>query len=103
MYDAHPSIPGYCFECVPTPLASGGVGLFLDESLNYTVLEKISIEAFQALWVKMSFVKDKNMCGIIYHKHNSPEYFQSYFEDTIERLALVNKVLYVALRCENYS
>lgn len=26
----HPSIPGYVFEYVPTPLASGGAGLFVD-------------------------------------------------------------------------
>ena len=29
----HPNIPGYCFECVPTPLASGGVlhiGMFIE-------------------------------------------------------------------------
>ena len=41
-------IPEYSFEYVPTPLSSGGVGLFIDESLNYRVLEKISNEAFQA-------------------------------------------------------
>lgn len=33
-----------------------GVGFFLDESLSYTVLEKTSTEAFQVLWVEMSFV-----------------------------------------------
>ena len=40
-------IPGYSFEYVPTPLSSGSVGLFIDESLNYRILEKISNEAFQ--------------------------------------------------------
>ena len=45
----HPSIPSYVFEYVPTPLASGGVGLFVDQSLHYTVLEKTSNEAFQAI------------------------------------------------------
>ena len=44
-------IPAYAFEHVPTPLASGGVGLFIDENLNYTVLEKESHEAFQTLWI----------------------------------------------------
>ena len=39
----------HSFECVPTPLSSGDVGLFIDESLNYRILEKISNEAFQAL------------------------------------------------------
>ena len=40
---------GYAFEHVPTPLASGGVGMFIDESLNYHILENTSNEAFQAL------------------------------------------------------
>ena len=28
------NIPGYVFEHVPTPLACGGVGLFVNETLN---------------------------------------------------------------------
>ena len=60
-------IPGYKFEHVPTPLAFGGVGMFIDEMLNYKVLEKTSNEAFQALWVEISFVKKKNViCGVMY-------------------------------------
>ena len=47
------------FEYVPTPLASGGVGLFVDQSLHYTVLEKNSNEAFQAIWIEISFVNHK--------------------------------------------
>ena len=37
---AHPNISGYVFEYVPTPLASGGIGLFVNQSLNYNVLRK---------------------------------------------------------------
>lgn len=44
-----PNIPGYAFEHVLTALACGGVGLFVDETLNYSVLEKVSTESFQAL------------------------------------------------------
>ena len=32
--DFNPSIPGYVFEYVPTPLASGGVGLYINDSLK---------------------------------------------------------------------
>lgn len=46
-------IPGYTFEYVATPLASGGVALFINEGLNHTVLEKVSHEAFQALWIEI--------------------------------------------------
>ena len=35
-------IPGYTFEWVAAPLASGGVALFINGDLNYTVLEKVS-------------------------------------------------------------
>ena len=50
------SFPGYEFEFVPTPLAFGGVGMFIDETLHYTMLQKTSNEAFQALWIELSFV-----------------------------------------------
>ena len=74
--NAHPSIPGYVFEHVPKPLASGGTGLFVDQSLNYNVLEKTSNEAFQALWFEISFFNHNSIvCGIIYRQHNSPDYF----------------------------
>ena len=43
-FDFDPSILGYAFEHVPTPLASGGVGLYINDSLKYTVIEKTSEE-----------------------------------------------------------
>lgn len=45
-YTCNANIPGYVFECAPTPLESGSVGLFVDVTLSYCVLEKISNEAF---------------------------------------------------------
>ena len=51
--DFNPSIPGYVFEYVPTPLASGGVGLYVNDSLKYTVIEKVCDEAFQSLWIEI--------------------------------------------------
>ena len=50
------------------------LGLFVDETLSYSVLEKASTESFQALWIEISFVKKKNVtCGVLYRQHNSPE------------------------------
>ena len=46
-------------------------------------------------WSILSPLGKTIFCCIIYRQHNSPEYFQSYLEDAIERLALENKVLYV--------
>ena len=89
-------ISGYNFEFVPTPLASGGVALFIDDRHGYRILEKASNEAFQALWVEISFVKKKNIiCGVVYRQHNSPERFQKYFEETIEKFAALGKQICV--------
>lgn len=98
------SIPGFVFEYVPTPLAAGGVGLFVDQSLDYIVLEKTSNEAFQALWI----VSHTNIAWrIIYRQHNSLEYFQWYFEETIEKLVSGDNAVYIMgdfniglLKCE---
>ena len=74
--DYHPSIPGYCFEFAPTPVAPGGVGMFIDENVKYRIIEKVSSRAFQALWVELQFeMKSNIICGVIYRQHNSPESF----------------------------
>lgn len=89
-----PNIPDYAFEHVPTPLACGGVGPFVDETLNYPVLEKVSTESFQALWIKISFVNQKNViCGIMYRQHNSPERFLKYMEEANVKFSSTGKSL----------
>ena len=94
--DFDPSIPGYVFEYVPTPLASGGVGLYINDSLKYTVIEKTSEEAFQAFWIEIQFLRKSNIiCGIIYRQHNSPHRFQEYFDLTLEKLISSNKSVYI--------
>ena len=60
-------IPSYVFEYIPTPLASGGVGMFIDESLDYRILEKTSTEAFQVLLTELSFVNKQNVIGGIFY------------------------------------
>jgi len=85
MSKAHLSISGYAFEHVPTPLASGSIGLFVNQSLNYNVPEKTSNEAFQALWVENSCVDHKNIvCGTICCQHNSPDDFLTYIDRTMK-------------------
>lgn len=38
--DFNLNLPGYIFEYAPTPLAYGGVGLYIYESLREQLLEK---------------------------------------------------------------
>ena len=106
--NVHPSIRGYVFEYVPTPLASGGVGLFVDQSLAYNVFEKTSNEAFKAPWTEIFFVNHKNIvCGIIYRLHNSPDYFLTHLDKTTEKMVSDGKDVYIMgdfnidlLKCE---
>ena len=95
-------------EFIGHSLGIRGIGLFVNQSLNYNVLEKISNEAFQALWVAISFVDQKNIiCGIIYRQHNSPDDFLTYLDRTIEKMVSDDKDVYIMgdfnidlLKCE---
>ena len=94
--DFNMDIPNYNFEFVPTPLNAGGVGMYIDNCLKYTVVENISNEAFQALWIDISLPKRSNIiCGVIYRQHNSPESFLKYFEETIEKCSHSGKTIYI--------
>ena len=94
--DFNPNIPGYIFEDDPTPLTSGGVGLYINESLKYTVIEKTSNDAFQALWIEIhSSQKCNIICGIVYRKRNIPQRFQEYFDETLEKLIASNQSVYI--------
>ena len=94
--DYHPSITGNSFEFAPTPLAAGGVGMFIDENVKYRIIEKISSRAFEALWVELQFeMKSNIICGVIYRQHNYPESFQTYFDETLEKLSTSGKPIYV--------
>ena len=86
--DYIPSLPNYVFEFVPTPLSAGGVGIYIDNSFKYTVIEKEFNEAFQALWIEINHIKSANViCGVLYRQHNSPERFLNYFEETIVKFS----------------
>jgi hypothetical protein len=70
--------------------------MYIDNCLKYTVVENISNEAFQALWIEISLPKRSNIiCGIIYRQHNSPESFLKYFEENIEKFSHSGKTIYI--------
>ena len=59
--DFDPSKPNYRFEYVPTPQSAGGVGMYIHNDCNYTVIERTCDEAFQALWVEIHIAKKSNV------------------------------------------
>ena len=60
--------------------------MHVNSSLNYTILERKSSEALQALGIEINFLHCESIiCGVIlYRQHNSPEQFQTYFDSTPE-------------------
>ena len=65
---------------------------FIFDKFNYKIIENISSNAFQALWVEFLFEKKSNIvCGIIFRQHNSPESFQAYFDEALERFSLTRQ------------
>ena len=94
--DFNPSIPNYRFEFVPTPLSAGGVGMYIHNDLNYTVIERTCDEAFQALWVSIHIAKKSTVIsGVIYRQHNSPEKFLNYFKQTVEKLSASGRWIFI--------
>ena len=90
------NIPGYCFEYVPTPLSAGGVGMYISENLNYSIIEKTSNENFQALWIEIHLNKEKNItCTVIYRQHSCPKEFLDYLEKSLELYCSKNKPVYI--------
>ena len=70
--------------------------LYINGSLKYTVIEKVSDEAFLSLWIEIQLPQKSNIiCGIIYRQHKSPKRFQEYFDDKLERLITSNKSIYI--------
>ena len=66
--------------------------MFNDDNLKYRVIEQASSRAFQALWVELQFERKTNIiCGMIYRQHNSPESFQAYFDESLEKRSNLRK------------
>ena len=85
-----PSIPGYVFERAPTSIACGGASLFIEETLDYIILEATSNESFQALSIDIRFLKKKGVIyRILYRPHHSTENFLTeYIKEATERYVL---------------
>ena len=90
------NIPNYCLEYVPTPLSCGGVGMYINKRLIYSVLERTSNENFQALWIEIHQSNKKNIiCGILYRQHSCPKSFLDYLEKALDFYSSKNKSLFI--------
>ena len=91
-----PELPGYYFESVPTPLSTGGVGLFIDQNCKYRILERVSNSCYRALWIEHHLPNNKkSVCGVTYRQHNNANEFLDYLSDFLERLCRQNINIYI--------
>ena len=91
------NIPGYAFEFVPTPLVSGGVGMYINNKLRYSVLERTTNQSFQALWIDIHFENKKNIiCGIFIDNIIHPKLFFHTLKTPLKN-TLSRKSLYLFL------
>ena len=85
-------LPGYYLEFAPTPLSAAGVGFYINNKLNYKVINKTSNKNFQALWIEILNSEKKNIvCGIVYRQHDNPETFLEYLSEILEDVCRNNK------------
>ena len=62
--------------------------MYVKDSLNYTIIDKTSNEAFQALWIEIHLYRQPNIiCGVMYRQHNSTQQFLDYFDETLEKFS----------------
>ena len=95
-FDLNLNINGYTFEYVPTPLASGGVGMYINNKLNYSVIKKTTNSPFQALWIEIYCQSKKIIiCGVFYRQHNLPDDFLTHFDDALEKYSRSEKPVYL--------
>ena len=54
--------------------------MYIDQTINYTVIERTSNKAFKAVWIELQFAKQCNItCDVMYEQHNSAERFFTLF------------------------
>ena len=56
-------------------------------------LQKEALQLIELLFEKRGNI----ICGIIYRQHNSPESFQAYFNEALERFSLSDKAVYIMM------
>ena len=63
--------------------------MYIDETMNCTVVERTYNEAFQALWIALQFAKQSNItCDVIYKQDNSAELFYTILKKLLIAIAL---------------
>ena len=70
--------------------------MYIDDNLQYKVIEKTGSEAFQALWLEIEFQTKSNIiCGVVYRQHNSADRFLDYFWESIDHYSATGKPVYL--------
>ena len=70
--------------------------MYIDDNLQYKVIERTTNEAFQALWLEIEFKTKSNIiCGVVYRQHNSADRFLDHFEESMDHHSASSKPVYL--------
>ena len=82
-------IPGYTFLSQPSISNAGGVGFFIQNTLNFIKRDEVSTttDCFEALWIELISKSKKNvLCAVMYrHPHGNISTFMDYLNSSIEK------------------
>jgi len=83
-------LPGYSFVSQPTLSNAGGVGFYIKNDLNFTVISELSTSTadYEALWIEIHKSYSLNvLCCIIYRNPNGNlDSFFEYLNSTVEKI-----------------
>ena len=88
------SLPGYTFVQKPSLSEAGGVGVFIRENLQFTVISDHSDNCHESLWIEINNGSKQNIvCGIVYrHPNTDLESFTNSLYNLLEKISKNNKV-----------
>ena len=93
-----PSLEGYSFEHVDAPHAIGGVGVYLSNSISYTVINNLHIDSTgcENIWIQIDLKNNKNakhnnsiIIGVVY-RHPGSKY-EGFCEKLCNQLLILNQ------------
>lgn len=89
------NIPDYKFISQPSLSNAGGVGFYVNDSLNFILRNDLSTISpdFQSLWIEIpTHLHNNIICGVVYrHPHSDTQSFLSYLDNILDKINNENK------------
>ena len=94
------SLEGYHLHSQPTKSSHGGVVMYVNKHLDYTVRDDLSVieDEYETLWIEIKTgSKAKNIlcCCVYWHLNTDPKKFVDYMDNVFSKLSKANKSVFL--------